>query len=54
MLVVIIICALVILFVLGLSLMTINKGYNYKHTVDPIPEKGTDDENSQDKEKQED
>lgn len=29
--------ALVIL-VVALSLLTINKGYGYKHTIDPLPE----------------
>ncbi|MCT2536180.1 YtzI protein [Aquibacillus koreensis] len=38
MVVVIVVCIVVTLLVLCLSLLTINKGYAYKHTVDPIPE----------------
>jgi hypothetical protein len=34
--IIIIIGIIIVLFVLLLSVLTINKGYNYKHTVDPI------------------
>ncbi|WP_138418822.1 YtzI protein [Aquibacillus sediminis] len=37
MFVVIVVCVIVILIVLALSIMTINKGYGYKQTVDPLP-----------------
>ncbi|MDC3417101.1 YtzI protein [Aquibacillus salsiterrae] len=37
--VVIIVCVAVTLLVLGLSIMTINKGYAYKQTIDPLPDK---------------
>ncbi|WP_226035565.1 YtzI protein [Aquibacillus saliphilus] len=50
MLVVVIICIVVVILVLGLSLMTINKGYNYKHSVDPLPGEKLEDENDQNKE----
>lgn len=33
---VIVISIVVVLFILALSIVTINKGYSYKHTVDPI------------------
>lgn len=35
--VVIIVCIIVVIAVLWLSIMTLNKGYGYKHTVDPLP-----------------
>ncbi len=34
----IILAVVIMLAVLLLSLMTISKGYAYKHTVDPLPE----------------
>ncbi|WP_186580737.1 YtzI protein [Aquibacillus kalidii] len=37
MIVVISVCVAVTLLVLILSLVTINKGYAYKQTVDPLP-----------------
>lgn len=33
-----IICGVIVLIVLGLSLFTTHKGYQYKHTVDPLPD----------------
>ncbi|MDL4841141.1 YtzI protein [Aquibacillus rhizosphaerae] len=39
MIAVIVVCVLVTMFVLVLSLITINKGYAYQHTVDPLPSK---------------
>lgn len=33
-----IICGLIVAAVLGLSLLTTHKGYEYKHTVDPLPD----------------
>lgn len=36
MITVLVISIIVILIVLGLSVLTIGKGYSYKHTVDPI------------------
>lgn len=33
-----IICGVIVLAVLGLSLWTTHKGYDYKHTVDPLPD----------------
>ncbi|MBM7571176.1 YtzI protein [Aquibacillus albus] len=50
MFVVIVVCVVITLLVLGLSIMTINKGYAYKQTVDPLPK---DDEGSNQKERQE-
>jgi hypothetical protein len=34
--VIIIISVLIVLVVLLLSVLTINKGYSYKHTIDPV------------------
>lgn len=34
---IIVVSIIVILFVLALSVFTIQKGYRYKHTVDPLP-----------------
>jgi hypothetical protein len=34
----IIISLIVIFVILGLSVMSISKGYSYKHTVDPVDE----------------
>lgn len=31
-------------FVIGASLLTINKGYSYKHTIDELPDEETDNE----------
>ncbi|WP_163539956.1 YtzI protein [Gracilibacillus sp. YIM 98692] len=36
--VVIIVCIIVVIGVLALSIMTLNKGYAYKQTIDPLPE----------------
>ncbi|MUV38444.1 hypothetical protein JNUCC1_02282 [Lentibacillus sp. JNUCC-1] len=30
--------AVITIFVLGLSLLTISKGYAHKHTIDPLPD----------------
>lgn len=38
MLSVLIVCFIIIILVLGLSIATINKGYQYEHKVDPLPE----------------
>ncbi|WP_208585994.1 YtzI protein [Gracilibacillus suaedae] len=35
--VVIIVCIIVVIAVLALSIMTLNKGYGYQHTIDPLP-----------------
>ena len=35
MMIVIIISIIVVLAVLALSILTVNKGYSYKHTIDP-------------------
>lgn len=35
---VLIVCFIVIILVLGLTIFTINKGYQYEHKVDPLPE----------------
>lgn len=34
---VIVVCVVVTLLVLALSILTINKGYAYKQSVDPLP-----------------
>ncbi|MDX8046366.1 YtzI protein [Gracilibacillus sp. S3-1-1] len=36
--IVIIVCIIAVISVLALSIMTLNKGYGYKHTVDPLPD----------------
>ncbi|SER36624.1 Tumour necrosis factor receptor superfamily member 19 [Gracilibacillus ureilyticus] len=36
--VVIVVCIAIVIAVLALSIMTLNKGYGYKQTVDPLPE----------------
>ncbi|WP_407271723.1 YtzI protein [Radiobacillus sp. PE A8.2] len=46
-----IICTILVIAVLGLSIMTINKGYSYKHTVDPLPEEVDKDNDKKDNEK---
>ena len=47
---VLVISIIVILIVLGLSVLTIGKGYSYKHTVDPIdPPKHEEEKKDQDK-----
>ncbi|WP_231584212.1 YtzI protein [Domibacillus indicus] len=35
MMIVIVLAVVVVLAVLALSILTINKGYSYKHTIDP-------------------
>ncbi len=35
MIIVVILSIIVVLAVLGLSVLTVNKGYSYKHTIDP-------------------
>ncbi|QGH33061.1 YtzI protein [Gracilibacillus salitolerans] len=45
--VVIIVCIIIVIAVLALSIMTLNKGYGYKHTIDPLP---SEQENSEGKE----
>lgn len=47
-LIVMIVSVFVVLAVLGLSILTINKGYSYKHTIDPPKEKALP-ESSEDK-----
>ncbi|MGE6377818.1 YtzI protein [Peribacillus muralis] len=42
MITVLVISIIVILIVLALSILTIGKGYSYKHTVDPIDPKTED------------
>lgn len=48
MMIVIIISIIVVLVVLALSVLTINKGYSYKHTIDP-PKHNLSDETREDK-----
>ncbi|MFC4402102.1 YtzI protein [Gracilibacillus xinjiangensis] len=36
--IVIVVCIAVVIAVLALSIMTLNKGYAYKQTIDPLPE----------------
>jgi hypothetical protein len=48
MMIVIIISIIVVLVVLALSVLTINKGYSYKHTIDP-PKHNSSDEAREDK-----
>jgi len=36
--------ALIIVMVLVLSLVTLSKGYGYKHTIDPLPEEKDNDD----------
>ncbi|MBP1968551.1 Ca2+/H+ antiporter [Virgibacillus natechei] len=50
--VVAIISILVVAFVLILSLVTISKGYAYKHSVDPLPDEEVQEQNSEEKEVQ--
>lgn len=38
---ILIISILIVIIVLLLSILTISKGYSYKHTIDPIPEELT-------------
>ncbi len=54
--VVIIVCIIIVIGVLALSILTLNKGYGYKQTIDPLPgeqeyneEKEEPTENSSDK-----
>lgn len=39
---VVVISAIIIVMVLVLSLITLSKGYGYKHTVDPLPDEKED------------
>lgn len=39
MITVMIISIIVVLVILALSVMSISKGYSYKHTIDTLPEK---------------
>lgn len=39
---IIIISIIIVLVILALSVFTINKGYDYKHTIDPSPDPGED------------
>ncbi|RFU66296.1 YtzI protein [Peribacillus glennii] len=48
--IVLIIGIAIVLIILLLSVLTINKGYGYKHTIDPI-DPLPDQENSQEKQK---
>lgn len=41
---ILIISIVIVIIVLLLSILTISKGYSYKHTVDPIPEELTENE----------
>ncbi|SHG09127.1 YtzI protein [Ornithinibacillus halophilus] len=43
----IVIAIVIIIAVLLLSLMTINKGYAYKHTIDPLPSEENETENNE-------
>ncbi|AZV44819.1 MULTISPECIES: YtzI protein [Peribacillus] len=36
--IILIVSILIILIVIFLSVLTVNKGYAYKHTIDPAPE----------------
>ncbi|MFJ5625555.1 YtzI protein [Peribacillus loiseleuriae] len=48
---IIIISIIIVLVILALSVFTINKGYDYKHTIDPSPkpDKSEPDKRSDDK-----
>ncbi|MDC3413571.1 YtzI protein [Aquibacillus sp. 3ASR75-11] len=49
MIVIFIIGFFIVLMVLGLSILTINKGYSYQHKIDPLPQdKINEDQNQQD------
>lgn len=43
-----IISGVIVLTVLGLSLFTTHKGYQYKHTVDPLPDDAKQEEDIKD------
>ncbi|RCW73111.1 YtzI protein [Saliterribacillus persicus] len=50
--VVIVVCIMIVVAVLGLSIMTLNKGYAYKQTVDPLPEEEHEDTYNREEQKE--
>lgn len=34
-----VVCGLIVAAVIGLSLFTTHKGYQYEHTIDPLPDR---------------
>lgn len=42
-----IVAMIIIVGVIFLSVLTVNKGYRYKHTIDPSPESTTEDPHTQ-------
>ncbi|WP_164670907.1 YtzI protein [Virgibacillus doumboii] len=44
MITIIIIAIAIMLAVLAFTLIAISKGYDYKHSIDPLPENDTDDQ----------
>ncbi|ENH96465.1 hypothetical protein J416_10646 [Gracilibacillus halophilus YIM-C55.5] len=49
--VIFIVCLAVIIFVLGATLFTINKGYSFNQTVDPHPDEQNEEEKKKDEDK---
>ncbi|WP_110927329.1 YtzI protein [Bacillus massiliglaciei] len=50
---IIIISILIVLIILALSVLTINKGYSYKHTIEPLNEEPKPENSEEDSKKKE-